>query len=81
MAASGAKKRRKGLSCGDQRKSCTCSYLSPGSEHPAGVEQVDVVAADVILGHADDGQRQGGLSVVVGGIVGDVAGQVAHLRA
>ena len=53
--------------------------LSPGAKHSTRVQQVDVVAADKVLRHTHDGPGQAGLSVVVGGIVGNVSRKVADL--
>ena len=43
-------------------------------------EQVDVVATDEGLGHANDGALKRGLTVVVGRVLTDITGQLSHLN-
>jgi hypothetical protein len=52
----------------------------PGAELSDGHEQVDVVGADEVLGHVDDGGLERGLAVVVHGVLGDVAGELRDLE-
>mmetsp|Transcript_53685 Transcript_53685/g.174598 ORF Transcript_53685/g.174598 Transcript_53685/m.174598 type:complete len:732 (+) Transcript_53685:776-2971(+) len=53
--------------------------LRAGAELARRGQQVDVVRAYEVLRHRDDGARQGGLSVVVGAVLADVADQLCNL--
>lgn len=50
-----------------------------GAELAAGREQVEVVAAGVVLGHGRDGSVEGRLAVVVGRVLRHVPRQLDHL--
>eukprot|EP00964_Phaeocystis_antarctica_P055492 scaffold32647_cov80-Phaeocystis_antarctica.AAC.1 len=52
----------------------------PRAELAGRVEQRDVVGPDEGLRHADDGAGERGLAVVVGRVLGHVAGELRHLR-
>ena len=52
----------------------------PGAELSDGLQEVDVVGADVVLGEADDGAHEGHFSVVVGRHLAHGARQLCHLH-
>ena len=53
--------------------------LQPGAKLTAGVEQVDVVRPDKVLGEANDGAGEGLLAVVVRRVLGDVPSELGDL--
>ena len=61
-------------------RGCILPTPQSSAEHSNGLQEVDVVRADVVLGHVDDGAHEGGLSVVVGGYLRNGASQLSHLH-
>jgi len=55
------------------------SALQPRAELSTGVQQIQVVAANKVLGQAHNGALQAGLAVVVGGVLRNIASQLRHL--
>lgn len=58
---------------------CVLASLQPCTELSAGVQQVEVVAADKVLSKPDDGGLQAGLAVVVGRVLRHITSQLSNL--
>ena len=56
------------------------SSLVSGSELSVGKQEVEVIAADIILSQVDNCHGQTLLSVVVSGMFGDITDELCHLR-
>jgi hypothetical protein len=62
------------------RAGSVLSTLKTSSELAVRVEDVEVVGSDEGLRETDDGALQRGIAVVVGGVLGDIAGELTDLR-
>jgi hypothetical protein len=56
------------------------STLKTRTELTVRVEDVEVVGSDEGLGETDDGSLERGVTVMVGGVLGDVSGELTDLQ-
>ncbi len=67
--------------CDNQRcHTLQSATLQTGSKLSLRLQEVDVVAADIVLCHVDDGSRETDFTVVIAGVLGNITSQLRHLQ-